>query len=104
MADQEKDPHSILNYFRKMVALRKSEDTLIYGQYTVIDEKNPAIYAFTRTAGDKSFLILLNFTAEKSTVNLGDLVLDNGRIIISNYPDATVSNELRGYEAIIIEY
>lgn len=33
VAAQENDPNSILNYFRKMVALRKNDLTLIYGQF-----------------------------------------------------------------------
>jgi glycosidase len=35
---QEKDPNSVLNYFRKMVKLRKNH-VLVYGKYTLIDAK-----------------------------------------------------------------
>jgi oligo-1,6-glucosidase len=100
---QENDPNSVLNYFRKMVSLRKSEQILVYGKYTIIDENNPSIYAFIRESEEKTFLVLLNFTSETAKVDLGNLTLENAKILISNYLDPTISNELRPYEAIIIE-
>jgi hypothetical protein len=45
---QEKDPNSVLNYFRKMVQLHKDNSVLVYGMYT-FDEDNPDIYAYTES-------------------------------------------------------
>jgi len=58
---QEKDPKSVLNHFRKMVQLRKDHAVLVYGDYQILDEAHPDIYAYTRTLKDKQFLVLLNF-------------------------------------------
>jgi oligo-1,6-glucosidase len=46
-AAQEKT-NSVLNYFRKMVQLHKDNSVLVYGMYTLLDEDNPDIYAYTR--------------------------------------------------------
>ena len=35
-AAQEKDPNSILNYFRRIVRLRKDNLVLVYGKYTLV--------------------------------------------------------------------
>jgi oligo-1,6-glucosidase len=44
---QEKDPNSVLNYFRSMVMLRKNPVLVVYGKYKLLDAENPNIYAYT---------------------------------------------------------
>jgi oligo-1,6-glucosidase len=63
-AAQEKDPNSVLNYFRKMVQLHKDNSVLVYGMYTLLDEDNPDIYAYRELEGRK-LLVLLNFSSKK---------------------------------------
>jgi oligo-1,6-glucosidase len=59
----EKDKNSILNFVRKMIGLRKdNKDVLVYGKYTLLDAANENIFAYTRTDGKNTFLIVLNFT------------------------------------------
>ena len=41
VADEEKDPTSILNYFKKVVSFRKENPSLIYGSYHLLDAENP---------------------------------------------------------------
>lgn len=101
VAVQERDADSVLNYFRKMVALRKSEPTLVYGKYAVIDAENPSIYAYTRVWEGKTLLVLLNFTSKKAKVTLG-LDLSKAQVLISNYAKSSVSEYLKGYEATIL--
>jgi oligo-1,6-glucosidase len=60
-AAQAKDPNSVLNYFKKMVALRKKNRVLTYGKYALLDKDNPNVYAYTRTLNGKKILVLLNF-------------------------------------------
>lgn len=99
---QEKDPNSVLNYFRKMVNLRKSNPALIYGKYTLVDKDNPNIYAYTRELDGKKLLILLNFSNKTATVNL-DYDIVNAKVLIGNYTDITLDKNLKPYEAIILE-
>ncbi|WP_235890130.1 glycoside hydrolase family 13 protein [Flavobacterium gawalongense] len=101
---QEKDPNSVLNYFRKLVQLRKKEPTLVYGKYTLLDNENPNVYAYTRELDGKKLLILLNFTDKNSTYNIG-ISTAKSKIILDNYTGIKKleNNILRPYEAIIIE-
>ena len=102
VAAQEKDPNSILNYFRSLIKLRKQEKTLIYGKYTLLDKENPNIYAYTREWEGKKFLILLNFKTQPAPVNLKGLDLTKATRIQGNYPDPSKSmSTLRPYEAVI---
>jgi oligo-1,6-glucosidase len=100
---QEKDPNSILHYFRNMVQLRKSEPTLVYGKYTLLDEKNPSIYAYTRELEGKKLLVLLNFKNQNATVQLGGLDLSKAKVLLGNYLTPSVNGRLMPYEAVILE-
>jgi oligo-1,6-glucosidase len=81
---QQKDSKSVLSYFKKIVALRKSNPILVYGKYNLIDKTNPNVYAYTREYKGKKMLVLLNFSAETVSINL-NLNTKNAKLILSNY-------------------
>ena len=97
---QDKDPNSILNYFRKMVKLRKDNDVLVYGKYTLVDAENPNIYAYTRELDGKKMLIVLNFSKQKATLKTG-FDLKNAKVLINNY--TTIADEFLPYQAVVYE-
>ena len=103
---QEKDPNSVLNYFRKIVKLRKENPVLVYGKYTLLDKDNPNVYSYTRELDGKKILIALNFS-EKNAVYVPGFSLEKSKISSSNYSELFVDNKnntiLRPYEAMIIE-
>lgn len=104
---QEKDLNSVLNYFRKIVKLRKNNPVFIYGQYTLLDKENPNVYSYTRELDGKKMLIALNFSGDNAIYEPG-FSLVNSKIVSSNYNNNFVADKkntaiLRPYEAIIIE-
>ncbi len=101
---QEKDPNSVLNYFRKLVQIRKEEPTLIYGKYTLLDKENPNVFAYSRELNGKKMLILLNFSEKTASFNLG-MSLNKSTIVLDNYSNTKKikHDTLRPYEAAIIE-
>ena len=101
-AAQEKDENSCLNYFRKIVALRNENKTLVYGKYTLLDKNNPDVYAYTRELDGKKFLVLLNFKSKTATVNTG-MDLSKAKVLIGNYNSSSVNGQLRPYEAVVYE-
>jgi oligo-1,6-glucosidase len=100
---QEKDPNSVLNYFRKLVQLRKQEPALIYGKYTLLDRENPNVFAYTREEKGKKLLVLLNFSDKNASFNIG-ISTAKSKIILDNYSKIKKikNNTLRPYEAVII--
>ena len=99
-AAEEKNPASILNYFRKMVSLRKNNPVLVYGKYTLLDKNNPNVYAYTRKLSGTKFLILLYFKKESSVVNTG-LDIKNATLLLDNYSSPSKGNTLQPYEAAV---
>jgi oligo-1,6-glucosidase len=98
---QEKDPDSTLNYFRKLVQLRKQEPTLVYGTYTLLDEENPKVYAYLRSFEGRKIIVLLNFSAEKAVYNC-DFNLEKSTVLLSNYSSKNINCELRPFEALVL--
>ena len=102
---QEKDDNSCLNYFKKLIKLRKQTSTLIYGKYTLLDKNNMKVYAYTRELNDHKILVLLNFSKDDAQANV-DLKVANAKRLICNYTDVPLRNDaitLRPYEAVVYE-
>lgn len=105
VAKENTDPNSVLNYFRKMVKLRKDyKDLLVYGKYTLLDANHPEIYAYTRTAGKEKVLVLLSFSKKARTFALGNLQV--GDELINNLSPIKITNQtatLQPYQACIVK-
>ncbi len=104
---QEKDLNSCLNYFRKLVKLRKNTSVLVYGKYTILDKANPDVYAYTREEAGKKILVLLNFSTRQSEAKI-NINLKNAKTILTNYKDSIERKtnsgiKLRPYEAVIYQ-
>ncbi len=102
--DENSDPNSVLNHFRKMIELRKENPILIYGAYELVAPEHPDIYAYTRALGEKTVLVLLNFSKETSEIKLKD-DWSNHSILINNYSDVEFfenSLKMKPYQAIIL--
>ena len=96
----ESDPNSTLNYFKRVVSLRKANPILTYGKYSLLDKDNPDVYAYTREYEGQTFLILLNFSAKTAIANTG-LKLNKAKILLGNYPASSKNGILKPYESVI---
>jgi oligo-1,6-glucosidase len=102
---QDKDPGSILNYFRRMTRLRKEQPTLTYGHYQLLDKDHKQVYAYTRTLNGEKFLILLNFSKEEVDYQLPVPFQANEEILINNYKTYELQAgrvKLFPYQAIVM--
>lgn len=84
VAAEERDPGSVLNYFRKLIAFRKANRGLIYGDYKLLDEDNLFVYSYLREGAGQRFLIMLNFTPKPAVARIG-LESGDARIVVNNY-------------------
>lgn len=105
VSSEEKDAASNLNYFKKMVNLRKENPILIHGKYELLLKDHPNIYAYTRTLGKEKILVLLNFSKEKSSVHIKEMS-QQPDIWINNYQNLESKNQtvsLLPYQACIMK-
>ena len=107
-AVEDKDPNSCLNYFRKLVKLRRDNLVFVYGKYTLLDKANPNVYSYTRELDGKKILVMLNFSAKAQMVFTG-MKSTGAKLLLDNYKDnsdaakSSVVNELRPYEAAVYQ-
>jgi alpha-glucosidase len=63
VATESKDPNSVLEFYRKVLALRHKSPVLLEGNYTVLNEDDGNVLSYLRTYKGKSVLVALNMTA-----------------------------------------
>ncbi|SPO27217.1 probable maltase [Ustilago trichophora] len=69
---QQDDPESVLNFYRKMIAIRKQKASLLgRGQFRLIEEEDEKLFKFIKLAdsGEKAFIVL-NFTDQVQSYDL----------------------------------
>ncbi|MNK49311.1 Oligo-1,6-glucosidase [compost metagenome] len=104
VAAAQKDPDSIYNYYKALIALRKEHKVMVYGEYKLLYPLDTEIYAYTRTCEEDKLLVILNFFDQQPIFEWPeDLSPDGARLLISNYkpvPEENVQKlQLRPYEA-----
>lgn len=64
---EEKNENSVLNFFKKMIALRHEHPAFVYGGFTLYDEKFSDVLCFFRTLeGDGEYFVELNLTPKRA--------------------------------------
>ena len=99
---EDKNANSPLNYFRKLTKLRKENLVLVYGKYTLLDEPNESVYAYTRELNGKKMLVLLNFTDKEASANTG-VEMSKTKVVLGNYETVSTDGKLKPYEAVVYE-
>ena len=105
---QEQDPDSVLNYYRKLVALRKSDElkeVFTYGEFLPEYENVDGVMAFYRKDESKCILVAANFGKDAATIKLKSEI---EKVWLSNRIDGTVDCEkdslnLRSCEVVVLE-
>ena len=99
------DENSIFHHYRKLINIRKNNDTIIYGDYTLLCPEDENIFAYTRELNGDKILVVCNFYDKEVTFNFnGDF--NHADILLSNYKDSSTLIErlsLRPYEAIMFK-
>lgn len=101
-AAQVNDPDSVFAYYKKLIALRHTNEVMVNGVYDVLIPDHPQIYAYTRTLGDKQLLVLCNDSDTNAAIpaELQEKIHAAKNILIQNYKD-TDESTLRPYEAVV---
>ena len=104
--DQEKDPNSILNYYRKLTALYRHPlygNTIRFGDMIPAYRDRENIIAFERR-GDKRLLVISNFQNRQATLELPapikTVILNN---VAGLFQEGDQVLELAPYQTIVLE-
>jgi len=69
-AAQVGDPGSVFEHYRRLIALRHEDPVVTDGDFELLLEDHPAIWAFLRRTPDADLLVTANFSAEVTGVRL----------------------------------
>jgi len=84
---QEQDPDSILNFYKKIIQLRqsgKASECLIFGEIEPILEDDPHIVAYKRKWNGKEVICYFNFSSESNAVTLEHKEYE---VLLNNYKE-----------------
>lgn len=97
------DKNSVFYHYKKLIEIRKANETIIYGDYKLLCEDDKNIFAYTRELNGDKILVVCNFY-EKEVEFKYDKEFKNAEILLSNYNDSSLAIDklkLRPYEAIM---
>jgi alpha-glucosidase len=85
VAAQDNDPTSLLNFYRRMLHLRRTTPALLAGYYQVVQPNSEVYLAFLRdeVKTGQRCLVILNFSPEAQTVGI-DLDTGQPRLLFSS--------------------
>ncbi|EOV9014986.1 alpha-glucosidase [Cronobacter muytjensii] len=96
---QQHDPHSVLNFYRQMIHLRKREPALIYGRYEPLLDDHEQIYAYGRTLGEERLVVLCNLSGKAAEWEAQALSLDGATCLLANFSEGPEGHRLKAWEA-----
>ena len=65
---ESKDPNSIYNTYKRLLALRKTDAALRDGSQESVNESDRDVFAFIRRTGDRTVLVALNMSDHPHTM------------------------------------
>ncbi|WLR41237.1 alpha-glucosidase [Bacillus carboniphilus] len=103
---QLKEEDSILNFYKKLIQLRKYNKLFIYGKYELILENHPQIFAYQRSFKNEIAVVIVNLSDNEAHYQNEDILLSSDYLVMTNYQSDTHYNitsfSLNPYEARVI--
>ncbi|WP_251713541.1 glycoside hydrolase family 13 protein [Lactococcus ileimucosae] len=98
-----KDKNSIFYTYQKLIALRKENPLVIWGEFELLTETEEEVFAYVRSYRGEKWLIVANFSVNETPFSTEGTVKE---ILIHNYSDGQIDlngSTLRPYEAFVVK-
>lgn len=98
------DKASIFYHYKKLIEIRKNNDTIIYGDFKLLYPEDKNIFAYVRQLDNDKILVVCNFYSDEIIFNFEGNEVE-GQIMLSNYSDSSTNLKnlkLRPYESIML--
>ena len=98
VAMQDFDPDSVLNFYRKAIALRKSLSCVRYGVYEEHQKRSNRLYLYSRRDDRQKILVVCSFSDREETFKApAGFHLPHAKLILWNYKEI-MEHTLQPYE------
>lgn len=81
--DQDKDPASLITFYRRLLRVRKENPALMEGDYQPVHENAEEYLAFLRSTSSQTVLVVLNYSEKRIVTDFANLGLRPGRTIFA---------------------
>lgn len=104
VAAEEQDPDSILNYYRKLIHLRKQYAVIQNGTIEFLYKDQPEIFGYKRLSGKQELIVVNNLTGREAILQ-APVLCQGYECLIGNYLQEEPGNSLKilkPYESIVL--
>ncbi len=95
---QQDDPRSVLNFYRRLIALRRNHPALRDGKLVMIDSGHNDVIAFARETEGETLILAANLSGNACPVPEGL----KGEILMQSYESGFDGVTLRPWEAVLL--
>ena len=106
LVSQRQDEHSVYQYYRQLIQLRKNpeyKDTIVWGKTVPVYTDQDNLMAFYRQGEDQTLLVIANYQKEPQTITLK---VDVKNVLLNNcgeFKRKEKELQLEGYQAVVLE-
>ncbi len=106
VATEEKDENSVLNFYKKLIALRKDtySEVIKNGTYKEYYPRRGDIFVYERSYKGETLLVICNFKNKEAAFHIpATLAFNQSELLLSSYPgERPLANmTLKPYEALV---
>ena len=98
---EEKESDSILNFYKKLIQLRKELPVIANGSIQFLDEESEGVISYERELEGTKLVVLCNLCEEENKA-AWQSEWDSYELLLGNYSDGKVDGTLRPYECKVI--
>ena len=101
---EDKDPDSVLNFYRRLLKVRKGLSSVIYGDTEFLEMEDPELMVYKRESDDEMLISVNNFSGSERSYKLPE-DFEDAKLLISNCGDPVIKDgkaELRPWEAFTL--
>ena len=106
--DDLKSERSIYRFYQKVIGLKKSNKTAIYGDFLELNHQDNDVYSYLRTLGKDHLFVLANFRDREAEYKIPKKLFGKElKPVLSNYADVDPKDSmivLAPYQATVYEF
>ena len=90
------DPDSVFSFYKRLIALRRELAVVRDGDFTLLMQDDPRVFAYLRSDGETTLLVTCNFSGEAAKLDAS--ACSRGERLLGNYEGAGEADTLRPWE------
>ncbi|CAJ1189856.1 Oligo-1,6-glucosidase [Companilactobacillus paralimentarius] len=105
-ADEANDANSVLNFYKQLIALRKSRPVFVDGTFELILDNDPDVFAYIRQDDKQEYLIISNLSQNEREVTMPNKVVKNQwQVNLTNNENIKLNKNmtLQPYDVVVME-